>query len=182
MKQLKPALKMLLMFTLLTGVIYPLLITFISQTTLYDKANGSLITLKQKIIGSTLIGQNFTKEEYIHSRPSAVDYDPLKPASGSNLGPTSKNLNSLIEARLKAFSSPPPADLVYASGSGIDPHISLEAAFFQMERVAKARDIQNIEELMELIKFQAQQEQGRYVNVLLLNLALNERFPPKQKL
>lgn len=179
MKQLKIALKMLLIFTLLTGFIYPLLITFISQIVFYDKSNGSLITLNHNVIGSALIGQNFKKEEYFHPRPSTVNYDPIKPASGSNLGPTNKDLKSIVEERLTHFSSPPPTELVYASGSGLDPNISLEAALFQMNRIAKARNIQNLEDLAEFIKLLAQKEQGEYVNVLLINLELNQRFPPK---
>ena len=103
------ALKMLIVMILLLGLIYPLFITLISQITMSKQAGGSLIRFEDKILGSELIAQNFKGEAYFHPRPSAVNFDPMKPAGGSNLGPTSQKLKELVEARVQTLGSHPPA-------------------------------------------------------------------------
>lgn len=177
MNQLKVAAKIFLVMTLLTGLIYPLLITLIAQLTMPLQANGSLIYKENKIVGSELIAQIMTDEKYFWPRPSAIDYDPLKPSGGSNLGPTSQKLKDAVEERRKKVGQNAPAELLYASGSGLDPHISIETAYFQVERIATARNM-DAEKLKELINSSSGQRQigflgPRYVNVLLLNQALD---------
>lgn len=173
------SLKMLLTLTLLTGVVYPFVITVIAQTVFPEQAKGSLIIHENKVIGSLLIGQNFKKGEYIHPRPSFVDFNPLKPAAGSNLGPTSNSLKLAVEERIKQYESLPPADLVYASASGLDPHISIQAALFQTDRIAKSRGIDELSALKTFITSQVS-EGAPYINVLLLNIALDNHFPAKK--
>lgn len=187
MNQIKTACLMLIVMTLLTGGIYPALITAIAQFTMSAKANGSLIEKQNQIIGSALVAQKFTAEGYFWPRPSAVDYQPI-PSGGSNLGPTSKKLKGQVDERVKAIQasfngnvSEIPSELVYASGSGIDPHISVHAAYFQAERVAKARSL-HINQLTSLINSAAEGNwlgflNGRYVNVLKLNLELDKQHP-----
>lgn len=185
------SLKVFLTFTLLTGCIYPFVVTEIAQFTMPKQANGSLVIVDGKIRGSELIGQPFKDDRYFWPRPSAVDYDPLH-SGGSNLGPTSAKLKEMVAERAKKISALPhaavadiPTDLLYASGSGLDPHISVEAAIYQFNRIAKARGIpreqwpafrQTAEKLIE-------GRQGgflgpRYVNVLKLNQLLDKQFPP----
>lgn len=135
--------------------------------------------VNNKVIGSKLLAQNFKQERYFWPRPSAVDFDPIKPAGGSNLGPTSQQLKKQVEERIKKYPSLPPADLVYASGSGLDPHISLEAAYFQIERVAKSRQISE-SYLKNVINSLAEGFGKKHVNVLLLNIALDQQFPEKK--
>jgi K+-transporting ATPase ATPase C chain len=173
----RTALKMLFSMIVLTGLIYPLLLTFIAQFTMPRRAGGSLIWQGDRIIGSRLIAQNFKGEAYFWPRPSAVHFDPIQPAGGSNLGPTSQKLKEAVEERTKAWGSHPPAELVYTSASGLDPHISLEAAYFQLDRVAKARGISDKDQLRSLIDSLAEGFGKKYVNVLLLNQKLDQRFP-----
>lgn len=187
--QLKPALFMTLVLTVLTGLIYPFSVTALAQVLFYEKANGSLITRNGILIGSKLIGQNFTSPEYFHGRPSAAGvsgYDATA-SGGSNLGPT----NPVLVKRLQTDSSAYrianglegrlPADAVTASASGLDPEISPANALLQVERVARVRHStqQQVEALVR------SHVQGRVwavlgeprVNVLELNLALDESFP-----
>ncbi len=144
---LRPAIMMLLLFTLLTGVIYPGLITVIGQAVFPHQANGSLITANGQVIGSELIGQNFAKPGYFHGRPSAAGkgYDGLS-SGGSNFGPAAKGLIDRVKGDLKVaradgLTGPVPADMVTASASGLDPDISPETALAQVARVAKARGL-----------------------------------------
>lgn len=179
MNQFKTAVKIFLFMTVLTGVIYPLFITLVAQFTMPNLSNGSLVRKANQIIGSVLIAQNSTGERYFWPRPSAIDYDPIKPSGGSNLGPISKKLKDAVEERKKKIGNEAPSELLYASGSGLDPHISLETAYFQMPRIAKARSIQE-SELKKMIESMAEGKQlgflgPRYVNVLLLNQALDDR-------
>jgi K+-transporting ATPase ATPase C chain len=178
---LRPAVALTLFFTLLTGVAYPLAITGIAQVAMPYQANGSQMTENGKLVGSVLIGENWTAAKYFQGRPSATKYD-ASTSSGSNLGPSSKALMSNITA---AASTPGgkqvPADLVTASGSGLDPDISPAAALFQAERVAKARGIDEAA-VRELIATNTQPPQlgilgEPHINVLVLNRALDALKP-----
>ena len=147
-EHLRPAVVLLLLFSVLCGAAYPLAVTGIAQATMPAKANGSLIKIDGKLIGSQLIGQTFTTARYFHGRPSAAStagYD-ASASSGSNLGPSSKTLQDRIKAERAKLAeenpgAPVPADLLYASASGLDPEISPEAAHFQLPRVAAARGL-----------------------------------------
>jgi K+-transporting ATPase ATPase C chain len=186
-RQLRPALLMVAVFTVLTGVAYPLVVTAISQVGFRDEANGSLIERDGEVVGSELIGQNFTSPQYFHPRPSAAGdgYDGAA-SSGSNLGPRNPDLLAAVEDRAVAYraenglaaDSPVPVDAVTASGSGLDPHISIANARIQAERVAAARDV-DVDDVNALVDhhttgraFGVLGEPG--VNVLLVNLALDE--------
>ena len=176
------ALRALIVLTVITGVAYPLLVTGISQVVFKDQANGSLIQKDGKVLGSRLIGQPFSDPKYFWGRPSATSPMPYNGAasSGSNQGPTNPALKEAIEGRIKDLGgkTPVPGDLVTASGSGLDPHISPAAAEYQIPRVAKARDLDQAK-LEALVR---QHTQGRQlgilgeprVNVLELNLALDQ--------
>lgn len=177
MNVFKIALKTFVFMSLLTGVVYPLFITFFAQLAMPKLAGGNLLQIDNQIIGSLLISQNITQESYFWSRPSAIDYNPMKPSGGSNLGPTSKKLKEVIEERMRKIGFDAPSELLYASGSGLDPHISLEAAYFQISRIAKARRMQE-KDLINLIDSLAEGRQlgflgSSYVNVLQLNKALD---------
>jgi K+-transporting ATPase ATPase C chain len=180
------AIRALIVFTVITGVAYPLVVTGIAQVAFKDQANGSLIEKDGKVLGSRLIGQPFSDPKYFWSRPSATSPMPYNGAasSGSNQGPTNPALKEAVEGRVKALreadpanTKPVPVDLVTASSSGLDPHISPAAADYQVERVAKARNI-DPGKVRELV---AAHKEGRQlgilgeprVNVLTLNLALD---------
>jgi potassium-transporting ATPase KdpC subunit len=189
-KHIGPAFRMTLLFTVLTGLIYPGVVTALCQLVFSDKANGSLVKVNGKVVGSSLIGQNFTKPEYFQPRPSAAGNDGYDAAAstGSNYGPTNQKLIDRVKASIEKFrkenpdhTGPVPADLVTASGSGLDPHISPASAEAQAARIAGARGI-SVEQVEQLI---TENTEGRTfgllgeprVNVLLLNLALDEKFP-----
>jgi K+-transporting ATPase ATPase C chain len=178
-KELRPAALAFLVLTLITGIVYPLIVTAFAQL-FPAKATGSVIVVNGKAVGSELIGQPFSDPKYFWSRPSATSPQPYNGASssGSNLGPTNKALAEAVAERLKQFEQKPvPADLVTASASGLDPHISPEAAQYQISRVAKARgmDEGKIRSLVE--QFTESRTLGVLgeprVNVLRLNLALD---------
>src|SRR5450631_127481 len=185
--QLMPALRMLIVLSLLTGLAYPLLVTGIAQVAFPHRANGSLIVAGDKTVGSELIGQPFDDPKYFWSRPSATSPQPYNGASssGSNQGPRNPALADAVKDRIKALrdadpgnSAPVPVDLVTASASGLDPHISVAAANFQAPRVAKVRNAP-LPQVQALI---AQNTEGRTlgvlgeprVNVLGLNRALDQ--------
>ncbi len=182
------ALKVLLIMTVLTGLVYPLTITGISQLVFPHRSNGSIVLRDGKIIGSELIGQKFDSSIYFWPRPSAIDYSPI-PSSGSNLGPTSKKLKAQVEQRrellLEAHHidhlSVLPNDMIFASGSGLDPHISPEAALMQANRVASARNMNEDQKevLRHLISDLTEKPQifilgQSRINVFKLNLALDK--------
>ncbi len=176
MKQtIATAFKFLLLMTLLTGILYPLFITLTAQLIMPYQANGSLIKMEGKTIGSLLIAQHTDLERYFWPRPSFIDYDPLKPSGGSNLGPTSATLKQMIEERKKKIGFDAPSELLYASASGLDPHITIEAAYYQAPRVARARslDEENLKKLIHSLEEGTILRRG-YVNVLLLNKALDD--------
>lgn len=183
---LRPALVMLLLMTLLTGVLYPLVMTAIAQVTLPAQANGSLIMKDDRVIGSSLIGQQFDAPQYFWGRLSATSPSYNSAASsGSNLGPTSSVLIEMAQARIDALkladpnnTQPIPVDLVTASASGLDPHISLAAAQYQVARVARARGLSELQVQQLVDRFTEGRTLGLLgeprVNVLRLNLALDE--------
>jgi K+-transporting ATPase ATPase C chain len=182
------ALRVLLVMTFLTGILYPLLITGIGQLLFPTKANGNIIIKDNVEIGSKLIGQKFDSDIYFWSRPSAIDYNPL-PSGGSNYGPTSKELKKLIIQRKSKFIADNmltdtleiPAEMLTASASGLDPHISPKAALMQANRIAKARLFNSSQkkQLIDLIHLKTENMQFSLlgeprINVLILNLELNK--------
>lgn len=188
MKTLIISIKIFLFFTVLTGIIYPLFITGIAQLIFPSRANGSLIVKKKQVIGSELIGQQFDSTIYFSSRPSAVSYNPL-PSGGSNYGLTNDKLKNLVAERRLAFNTfnqldshtEIPSEMLFASGSGLDPHISPEAAILQVDRIAKARNFNNAQkqELIECVHATTEAPQFFFfgesrINVLMLNLKLDE--------
>lgn len=175
------SIRALVLFSIVTGVAYPLIVTGIAQVAFPDKANGSLIHQNGKIVGSRLIGQPFSDPKYFWGRPSATSPMPYNAASssGSNLGPTNPALKDAVADRIKALggATPVPADLVTASGSGLDPDISPAAAEYQIPRISKTRNIPE-ERLRELVRAHTEGRQlgvlgEPRVNVLELNLALD---------
>ncbi len=195
LKEIRPAIVMIVLMTIVTGLLYPLAMTGIATAVFPHQAGGSLVTKADKVIGSELIGQNFTKPGYFHGRPSATtDVDPKDPnktipapynaanSSGSNAGPTSKGLIERVQGDLKTLKEenpnmPVPIDLLTTSASGLDPDISPAGALFQVPRVAKERGLPE-DKVRELV---AQHAEGRlfgligepHVNVLELNMALD---------
>ena len=195
LREIRPAIVVLVALTLITGLIYPLVMTGIAGLIFPRQAQGSLIERDGKIVGSELIGQVFTSDKYFHGRPSATTAPDPKDATktipapynaansgGSNLGPSNKALIDRVQGDINALkkenpSTPIPADLVTTSASGLDPHISPEAALFQVPRIAKARNLPE-DRIRQLVD---DNTEGRFlgflgeprVNVLLLNLALD---------
>jgi len=196
LNHIRPAFGVLVLLTIITGLIYPLAMTGISGALFPYQAQGSLVVRNGTVIGSALIGQNFTTEKYFHGRPSAtlgpdpadatktiaVPYNAVN-SMGSNLGPTSKALSDRVKASYDALHAenpamPVPVDLVTTSGSGLDPDISPEAAQFQVPRIAKARNL-SADAVKQLVDAHTE---GRFlgfigephVNVLALNLALDQ--------
>jgi K+-transporting ATPase ATPase C chain len=190
MKNLVTAILMTVVTTVLLGLIYPLVVTGIAQTIFHSKANGQLIERDGKVIGSRIIGQPFASPGYFRSRPSAAGdagYD-ANGSTGSNLGPTSKKLIDRVKADAEKLQAenpgkPVPVDLVTASGSGLDPHISPAAAEFQVPRVARERGMSEEEVRGVVTEFTEGRQFGFLgeprVNALLLNIALDERKPIK---
>ena len=187
LQSLRPALVLFVILTIITGVAYPLITTGIGQLLLPKEASGSLIEKDGKVIGSTLIGQNFTEPQYFWGRPSATGPYPNNAASssGSNLGPLNPALAEAVKNRVAALKAadpdntlPIPVDLVTTSASGLDPHISPAAALYQVGRVAKARGLsaESVEKLVgESIEGRQWGVLGEpRVNVLLLNIALDK--------
>jgi len=183
---LRAAIVSLVVLTVITGIVYPLIVTMIVQAVFPFQANGSLIVKDRKVVGSTLIGQPFDDPRYFWSRPSATSpfADNAASSSGSNLSPTNPDLIRTVQARVDALraadpgnTAPVPVDLVTASGSGLDPHISPAAARYQVPRVARARTL-DPELVRQLVD---RHTEGRFlgllgeprVNVLGLNLALD---------
>lgn len=180
---LRPALSFLILFTAITGLLYPLAITGIAQAVFPGQANGSLVRDGDRVVGSALIGQNFEQARYFHPRPSAAgDGYNASASSGSNLGPTSQALADNIRARVAAaradgVTGPVPADMVTASGSGLDPDISPANADAQVDRVARARHLApaRVRALVDgaTVRPTFGLLGGAHVNVLLLNRQLD---------
>jgi len=192
MKQLMIAIKATLLLTVLTGLLYPLAVTGLAQILFPHQANGSLKVVNGKTVGSELIGQSFTKTEYFHGRPSAAGngYDGLN-SGGSNYGPTNQKLSDRVRDDVKkfraenpAYTGPIPADLLTASGSGLDPHISPASADVQVARVAAARGVP-ADTVRQLVLAHTEGRQyGLFgeprVNVLELNVALDQAAPVRK--
>jgi K+-transporting ATPase ATPase C chain len=188
-QQLLPGLRITVFFTILCGLVYPLAITGICQLVFPHQANGSLIALNGNDVGSELLAQGFTKPEYFQPRPSAAGngYDPTA-SGGSNYGPTNKKLIDRVQASVEQFRKDNPdyhgaipADLLTASASGLDPHLSPDSALAQAPRVAKARGV-SLERINALVASLTEPPDLSVlgeprVNVLKLNLALDRQFP-----
>lgn len=175
---------MLIVFTVLTGIIYPMFITLVAQTAFSDQANGSLIRKNGKVVGSSLIGQSFTNDIYFSGRPSESDYDATN-SGAYNYGPASSNLITMVKANIAdarkknglGHDSPVPSDMVTASASGLDPDISIENAMIQAKRVSFLRNIP----IADLLKAISNNMDARLfgfwgidkVNVLKLNILLD---------
>lgn len=186
MSYLRPALVLLILLTLITGIAYPLLTTGLAKLMFPQQANGSLVMLGDEVVGSHLIGQNFTQPGYFAGRPSATADMPYNPMSsgGSNLAASNPDLDKAISERVKLLrqanptqTGPVPVDLVTASASGLDPQISLEAAYYQAPRIASIRQMP-LSEVKQLIDGNVQKATPNFfgesvVNVLNLNMALD---------
>jgi K+-transporting ATPase ATPase C chain len=190
LKELKPAILITFVLTIITGILYPLAVTGIAQTLFRDKANGSLIERDGKVIGSEIIAQNFARPEYFHPRPSQNSYDGAN-SGGSNLGPTNPALADRLKKDAAQFrrdnpdyTGSIPADAITASASGLDPEISPANAIAQAGRVAQARGVSraSVQNLVEANT--KQRELGVLgeprVNVLKLNMALDQIYPVKK--
>ncbi|MCX5917085.1 MAG: potassium-transporting ATPase subunit KdpC [Deltaproteobacteria bacterium] len=193
-KQLRPVFMVFLLLTVVTGIIYPLLVTWVAQLAFPEKANGSLIRKEGGYAGSELIGQPFDDPKYFWGRPSATPDFPYNSASssGSNLGPSNPSLVEAVKARVEAFQkadpgnhSSIPVDLVTSSGSGLDPHISPAAALFQAPRVARVRGLSEDQVRRLVDEFTEPRQWGFLgeprVNVLKLNLALDRLQSPRER-
>jgi len=182
------AIKFLAVMIILTGIIYPFFMTGVAQITFPSKANGSLLMKDGKLIGSELIGQKFDSSIYFWGRPSAIDYNPI-PSSGSNFGPTSKKLKKMVAERRTEFgksnsisdTASIPREMIFASASGLDPHISQKAALMQVNRVVKNRNFSNDQKqkLMKCILDLTEPPQFMFlgeerINVFALNLKLDK--------
>jgi K+-transporting ATPase ATPase C chain len=190
LKELKPAILITFVLTIITGILYPLTVTGIAQTIFRKQANGSLIEHDGKVIGSEIIGQNFTKPEYFHPRPSQNSYDAAN-SGGSNLGPTNPALADRLKKDAAQFrkdnpdyTGPIPADAITASASGLDPEITPANALAQAERVAQTRGVSG-DALRNLVAANTQQRDlgvlgEPRVNVLKLNMALDQAYPVKR--
>lgn len=190
LRQLMPALRMTVVLTVLTGMVYPGLVTGLCKVLFPAQADGSLITQNGKVVGSALIGQDFTAPQYFHPRPSAAGYDATA-STGSNFGPTSQKLIDRVKASVEAyrkenpaFTDAVPADAVTTSASGLDPHISEANAEVQVERVAQARGVDPARVREAVRRFTGQRALGLLgeptVNVLLLNLELDRTVPARR--
>lgn len=186
--QIVIAIKIFILFTVLLGGLYPLVITGVAQLLFPEKANGSLIVVENKLVGSKLIGQNFDSNIYFSSRPSATDYNPL-PSGGSNLGLTSEKLKQQVDGRKLQFvkanqldeNMPIPSEMLFASASGLDPHISPDAAIIQVGRIENARNFNSTQkqQLFQAINRLTEAPQFLFlgearINVLQLNLELDK--------
>ncbi|MGB6430562.1 MAG: potassium-transporting ATPase subunit KdpC [Candidatus Acidiferrales bacterium] len=187
-KELGPGFRLMVVFTILTGLLYPAVMTGVSQLVFPKQANGSLVTVNGNVVGSSLIAQGFTKPEYFHPRPSVAGngYDPTA-SGGSNLGPTSQALMTRLQASVAAFrkenpdfTGDIPSDILTTSASGLDPHISPAAAEAQAARVAKARGVSQDQIEPLIAQFTQRPDLGFLgeprVNVLLLNIALDQKY------
>jgi K+-transporting ATPase ATPase C chain len=182
--QFRPALMVVLILSLLTGAIYPLVATGLAQLIFPFQANGSLVQVNGEVVGSVQIGQDFSAPQYFWPRPSATGYNPM-PSSGSNLGPISQMLAEQVQQRAQTLrlanglssNADLPSDLLFASGSGLDPHISPEAVRLQIERVAQARHLPFNQVAVLVEQYIDPRQFGLFgeprVNVLLLNIALD---------
>jgi potassium-transporting ATPase KdpC subunit len=187
-KNLITSVLMTIATTVLLGIIYPLVVTGLAQVLFPKKANGQLVEVKGKVIGSRIIGQAFTGRGYFHPRPSAVSYDAAS-SNGSQWGPTNQKLidrvkGDLANVEAENRGTPVPIDLVTASASGLDPHITPANSEFQLPRVAKERGT-TMEQMRSLVAKHTEQRQFGFlgeprVNVLEMNLELDEQFPSKK--
>ncbi|AGH94877.1 potassium-transporting ATPase subunit KdpC [Pseudobdellovibrio exovorus] len=183
MKAIMNSIRITLFLMLVLGLAYPLVVTGVAQLAFNEKANGSLIYDGDQLRGSMLIAQNFEKPEYFWPRPSVISFNPL-PSGGSNLGTTSAALQQTVQERREKLQAAhtgmgaPPQHLLFASSSGLDPHVSVEAVQYQVQRVALARE-QSIEDIQKLVSSHIERRQfgilgEETVNVLALNLALDK--------
>lgn len=192
MSYLRPSLVLLILLTLITGIAYPLLTTGLAKLMFAEQARGSLAMLGDEVVGSTLLGQNFTQPGYFAGRPSVTADMPYNPmaSGGSNLSISNPALDQAISERVTLLrqanptqTGPVPVDLVTASGSGLDPSISLEAAYYQAPRIASVRQMP-LSEVKQLIDSNVQKATPNFfgesvVNVLSLNMALDAQSPVK---